>query len=218
MLAKIASEAEQLRDKLAETLAKIGPAEQKLQSACELVEEADKFHEQCIASLREPKAAPLANSTPRGRVQAAQLKLDAANEAAEEAKQQLKDEQDEATKQEADARRAAAEAKTAAEAEAARPQPTAAPAAPSGAAGVLVQLQIQDAKATVDALVAAAAEGEGTSDDQDMPQQQLALQSSVAKRAAEVAAAGIVDAEAALKKLRSATPVRGVRGKTAPRS
>ena len=47
--------------------------------------------------------------------------------------------------------------------------------------------------------MAGAAEGEGTSDDQDMPQQQLALQSAVAKRAAEVAAEGIVEAEAALK-------------------
>ena len=44
-----------------------------------------------------------------------------------------------------------------------------------------------------------------------MPQQ-LALQTSAAKRAADVAETGIKEAEAALKKLKAA-----VRGKTTPR-
>jgi hypothetical protein len=71
-----------------------------------------------------------------------------------------------------------------------------------------LQLQFKDAAASGDTPAPAADPIEGF-DDADMPQQ-LALQTTAAKRAAGVAGESLKDAEAALKK------IKAVRGKSAP--
>ncbi len=164
-LEKLANEVDKLRDKLAEVLAKVGPAQEQLQEAVLLVEEADKYNEQCIASLREPKPCQAMPGTPQGRVQAAQTRLDAALAATTEARKSLKEEQDteEKDKQEQQLLRAAEASKIketeAAQASAAATQPVGVTAAqpqlpaasaaapPAGAGGPLLQPQPQAAPA-----------------------------------------------------------------------
>ena len=224
-LVKLGNEAEKLRDKLMEVLGKIGPADQQLQEAITLVEEADKYNQECNASIREPAPGTPSSTASHDRLQAARSRLEAANQEAAFATQALKEEQaaeDEAARKtkEAEEARAAGSGPAAGAAPEAPVAPVpVATAAPGGAGTLLVRLQQQMQQQQLQLMDGAPPAGAPTSapdpiervEDADMPQQ-LVLQSTAAKRAAESAGGSLKEAEAAIKK------IKAVRGKSAPTS